>query len=54
MVINGKYSDVIGTKNTLIFIKALKHWRMMNYLLCMPQCGQTPLKRWYDDRILTV
>ena len=61
MVINGKYIDASPTKNTFNLIKALKHWRMMNYLLCMPQCGQkknsnniTPLKHWYDDKMLTV
>ena len=40
MAINGKHIDISGS-NTFNLIKALKHWRMMNYWLCMPQCGQT-------------
>ena len=40
MAINGKHIDISGS-NTFNLIKALKHWRMMNYWLCMPQCRQT-------------
>ena len=41
MVINGEYIDISGIKIRFNLIKVLKHWRMVNYWLCMPQCAQT-------------
>ena len=41
MVINGECIDVSGTKNIFNLIKVLKHWSMVHFWLCMPQCAQT-------------
>ena len=41
MVINGEYIDISGIKIRFNLIKVLKHWRMVNYWLCMPQYAQT-------------
>ena len=54
MVINGKYTDVSGTKKTFNLIKALKHWRMMAVYASVwtnkISNHATPLKRWYGDK----